>query len=352
MGAAAFVMAGITGIPYIRICAASIIPAILYFTIAGLYIYLQAGKLNISPSNEQIDIRDMLLSAPLFLFPLAVLILLLIKGYTAMYAVFWAFMILIILSLVRRETRPSLSEWVKSFTRGAILGSQIGVCCALIGLIIVPITSTGLGIKIPAAVEAWSGGNLAIALLITMVISIILGCGLPTAAVYVLVAIVTAPVLLKMGLSVMQAHFFVFYFGCLCFITPPVGIGSLVASQLAGSSFFKTAVESMKVAIAGFAIPFLMIWCPLIILDPRGGMILEIMALAAGILGLVVLQMAVCNYFLTELSLTERLLCMAAAALFLVFSAMKGCLLLLAGIVLFLFLTLKQYINRSIDSEH
>jgi TRAP transporter 4TM/12TM fusion protein len=350
MGAAAFVMASFMGIPYIKIAAVAAIPATFYFLMVGLYTQFQAVKLDISRQAEKVDYKELWLSAPLFLVPLAVLVFLLVRDKTPAYSIFWAFISVIALCLLRRETRPSWVQWKEGCIRGAIGGAQIGVMSAAIGLVIVTLSMTGLGIKLPGLIEAWSGGNLIAALIIAMVATIIIGCGMPTTPVYILVALVAAPALMDMGLNQLQAHFFVFYFACLNFVTPPVAIGSLIASKIAYADFLRTAIESVKVAIGGFAVPFLVIWVPSLLLQSEspGSAVSGILA---GLLGLIALQIALCNCYLAELRIIERALSVLAAATFLIYLPARNPVWLLVGIGLLLVLTSIQLKRKWAERE-
>jgi len=286
-----------------------------------------------------------LLTAPLFIVPLAVLIVLMTMGYTPMFAVTWALFPLVALSLIRKKTRPSPKEWVKGLTKGAITGAEIGIVCGLIGAIVSTTTMTGLGIKLPAAMAAWSGGILPVGLVITAVISIILGCGVTVAATYILVAIMAAPALIIMGLTVLQAHLFAFYFAVISFVTPPVALGSLFAARIADTKFFPTAVESVKVALAGFIVPFFMILCPVLILQPQPPL-----PAATGIISVLVilaaLQIVICNYYITGISPLERAVSLAVAAVLIAHLATGSYVWFAAGVAVFAILTIVQLRKR------
>ncbi|MCJ7593934.1 MAG: TRAP transporter fused permease subunit, partial [Desulfobacterales bacterium] len=149
MSAAAFLMAGITGIPYTRIMLAALIPAILYYLSVGLYVQLQAGKMNLQPFGEKPNPREMLLSAPSFIVPLGVIIVLFIKDFSPMFVGFWAVVTSFGIGLLRKKTRPSLKGWIEAFTRGATTGATIAVSCACIGIMVKVLTMTGLGMRLP-----------------------------------------------------------------------------------------------------------------------------------------------------------------------------------------------------------
>jgi TRAP transporter 4TM/12TM fusion protein len=355
MGAAAFVMAGITGISYFRIIVVAAIPAILYFFVVGLYAQLQAIKLGIKPLPEKIDVKEMLSTSYLFIIPISILVILLAVGYTPMYVIFWTIISVIVLSLLRKETRPSLTQWAEGFSSGAKLGAQIGVSCAVIGIIVTCITLTGLGLKLPGLVETLSGGSLGIALILTAAVALILGCGMPTVAVYVLVVIVTAPVLLKMGLPLLTAHFFAFFFAVMNFVTLPVAIGAMVASKVAGANFIRTGTESMKAALGGFIIPFLLILVPVLMLELQGPVLEMIIKVISSLVILVAFEIVVVNHYLIPLNIVERITAAISGAMLFAFLITNSYPLTI-GFAIFIAITLWQLrrrgASRQLDERH
>lgn len=350
MGVAAFLMAGFTGIPYLTIIAAAAIPAILYFASVGIYVQLQAMKLKITPVAEEVNIGRLLVTAPIFFVPLTVLVVLLVQGHTVSYCIFWAITAIIVLTIViglfRKELRRAFGEWVEAISRGAILASQIALTCACLGLVVAVFNIWGLGIKIPALVELVSGGILPIAIMLTAFVTIIISTGLPTGAVYLLVILVTAPVLLKMGLPLLIAHFFVFYMGCMSYATPPVAMGALVASKLAGGGFLRTAGEAMKAAIAGFIVPILFVMSPALMLQSSSPLLIVASVIAAGLV-LLVLQVSICGHYLTSVSLMERyILFPIVLVLLMVFFATHNYLWLAAGAGFLILLTYWQWVKK------
>ncbi|UCF57436.1 MAG: TRAP transporter fused permease subunit [Deltaproteobacteria bacterium] len=355
MSAAAFLMAGITGISYARVMLAALLPAILYYISIGLYVQLQAMKMNLRPlSGERANLREILLSAPSFIVPLIVIIVLFVIGYTPMYVGFWAVVTSFALGLVRKETRPSLTQWVEGFTSGAVMGAAIGVSCAAIGVMVKVLTMTGLGIRLPAIVEAWSGGNLFLALIMVMFASLILGCGVPTAPAYIMVAIAGAPVLLKLGLTVLQAHFFVFYFAVMSMLTPPVAPAAVVSSSLARTSFMKTAIEEIKPAIAGFLVPFMIIWCPILIMEPQASLLLGLLRLLALIIAIICIQVGINDHYFVPCRPFERVSSFLSAALLFLGAPFQSYALFTScglGAAIFIFLTVNQVRRRKIAAE-
>jgi TRAP transporter 4TM/12TM fusion protein len=345
MGAAAFVLADLVGVRYIWICAMCAIPALLYFLTCGLYAQFQGMKLKIQPPVEEINMRELLLRMPLFVVPLILLTGILIKGYSPMYAAFWAIISVFLLSIIRKTTRPSIGAWMKGFVQGASGGAAIAVASGCIGSVIKTLTVTGLGLKIGGMVETWSGGNLFIAAILVMILSVMFGCGMPTLAAYLLVAVVTAPVLMSMGVSMVQAHLFAFFFAIFSAVTPPVAVAALVASGIAGGGYIRTAKEAVKAAFAGFLLPFLIIWCPVIILTPWEP-VLGITALIAITLGIVAISAGFANHYLTDTNLLERTLITICGAVLFGYAFTQQYLFFAMGVGLFAVLTLGQWRKR------
>ncbi|MDP2643888.1 MAG: TRAP transporter fused permease subunit [Desulfobacterales bacterium] len=347
MSAAAFLMAGLTGISYSRIMLAALLPAVLYYLSVGLYVHFQAMKMNVWPMDDETgDIREILLSAPCFVVPLAVITFLFILDYSPMYVAFWGVIVSIGVGLIRKETRPTLSGWLEGFVAGATTGAVIGISSGCIGVMVKVLTMTGLGTRLPAMVETWSGGNLFLALIIVMIASLILGCGVPTAPAYIMVAIIGAPVLIKMGLTVLQAHFFVFYFAVMSMLTPPVAPAAVVSSSLAGSGFMKTAFEEIKPSIAGFLIPFMLIWCPMLLLEPQGSLLREAVILLGMFVAIICIQAGMNNYYLSRCGRYERVLFFLIAALLFLSGASKGAVFVLLyglGLTAFALISINQW---------
>ena len=268
MGAAAFMMASFLGVPYAEVMVAGIIPAILYFWGVMLGVQFLAVRQGIRPPSESIDYGLIARRLPLFVLPLGVLVAMLLMQYSPANAAFRAILLSIALSYVGRETRPRLMDLLKCLAGGALVGAQIGVSLAIVGLIAQTLITTGLGTKIAGLVELLSAGNLVIALIVTMLVSIVLGCGVPTTAAYSLVAIVVVPIIIKMGVEPLSAHFFAFYFAVISALTPPVALAALAGAGIAGANYFKTSMSAFKLAISGFIIPFVIIFNPVVVLRP------------------------------------------------------------------------------------
>lgn len=307
MGAAAFLMAFFVGVPYAEIMLAGIIPAVLFYlgVMASVqYVSIAEG---IKPPQEEIDYALIYRGIPLFVVPIAIITCLLLKGYSANVAAFWAIISAIALSFFRTGPKPDLKEFLDAMAEGASVGARIGISLCVVGLISQSLITTGLGSKIAGLVEVLSAGNLVIALFLTMLVSIILGCGVPPVAAYSLVAIVGVPTLIKMGVPEIPAHFFCFYFAIISAVTPPVALGALAASAISQANYFVTSFKAFKLSLGGFIIPFLMVFNPVMNLRAENW-VSAIMSLIAIPLAILSLTMLVYGAQKTRLSSLERLL--------------------------------------------
>ncbi|MFC1993485.1 TRAP transporter permease [Chloroflexota bacterium] len=345
MGIVAFGMAAITGIPYLQIITMALIPAILYFSCVGLYVQLRAQKLRLETVEEEIDIKVMLSSAPLFLVPLAVIIALLIMGYTVWYVAFWAIISIIVVSVGRKETRYSLATYIEGFAQGAKAGAQIAAMAGCIGLILATLTMSGLGVKLSSGIEAWSGGYLLPALMIVAAICVFMGLGGASLTAYIIASIFAVPALTKMGVGFEQAHFFTMFVAVFAFLTPPVAIAALIAARIAGASYIRTTVEAVKVAIAGFLLPFMFIYCPILLLQPQETL-QAITRVAASLVALLTFQIAFVGYYIRECRPLERVLALVASASLIAFLPLQSYVLLGVGIAVFTLVTLWQLRRR------
>ncbi len=270
MGATVFVMAAYTGIPYLQIAKAALVPALIYFLMLLLYAELNARKLNIVTLPSQINVRELLLDAPLFIIPLALLVVLLIMGYSLMMVVFWSIIVVVAIGLIsslRRESRLNWNEVKEKFSDGVVMGANVAVILAVIGIAVAAIEVTGLSLKLSIVLGKAAGDNLFLLLFFTMLASMILGTGIPTPAAYVIVATVLSPLLIRQGLPPMQAHLFPMFYAFLSHLTPPVGVGLLIACKLAGGDYKRGAIEVFKAAFPSLFLPFFFVYAPAILLQ-------------------------------------------------------------------------------------
>jgi len=349
MGATAFIMAGYSGIPYVKIIAAAAVPALVYYFSVFFYVELTSRKMTITTVEVPVSHRQLLFDAPIFFIPIAVLIYLLIEGYTLPYVGFWSMISLVIVGLIssiRKEARLNFKEVVDMVTGGVRAAAEVALVCALIGVVATCIKISGLGVMLPLLIQDISGGHLIIALLLGMVSSILLGMGVPTAAAYILVAIGVVPAVVAMGAPPLAAHLFVFIFAIFSHLTPPVALGALVASQLAEADYWETTKEALKAAFTAFLLPFFIIYAPVIILRPEGSFIFSFAQIVAIISGIVSFQMSISNYCFGALRQYERLSFAITAALLIVFIFTDGYVYLFAGMALFGVSTARRLASR------
>ena len=346
MGVGAFLMAGMTDIPYLKICAMAIIPAIIYYLTVATYVYLRAGQLKIpKQDSEGIDKRELLLESSKFFIPLIIILSLLVAGYTVIFTAFWAIVGSIIVSLLRKKTRPSLTQFIDGFTTGAVKGAGVGLMTACIALLGSTFTMTGLGVKLSYSVDIWSGGYLLASLGIIWAVSVVVGMGGIGFAAYLVVSMFAVPALVRIGLPFAQAHFFI-YFACLFSgVTPPVAIASVVAAKIAEGSYLKTAIESGKVAAAGLLLPLMLPFIPIIMMQPVD-IFSEIVKLVAFLICLLVFQISFIGYYIRDCTLIERVIAAISAFSLLIFIITSNYVLFLMGIGLFILINSLQWKNK------
>jgi len=343
MGYVAFLMIAMIGIPYFELCVIAAIPALLYYLCGCLYVQFQAAKLGLKSNPEKVNRREMVVFAPVFIIPLVILVGLLAMNKPLDYCISLTIVVLGILALLYKPSRACfLAGWKEAVKGGCIVGAQVAIICAGMSMLLESMGMMALLLKIPAFVVSVSGGNLLVALLLSMVAALILGSGVSATAAYMLVAIVIGPALIEMGLDIVQAHFFAFWFACIGFLTPPIAIGAAIAAKIADAPFWDTAVEATKVASAAFVIPFLVIWCPSLMFratEPVWAFLGPVGAVAL----ILILQVTICNYYLTRVGALERVV-YGALSLFLFFSmAFHWTPAVVAGIILTILATMVQH---------
>jgi TRAP transporter 4TM/12TM fusion protein len=348
MGATAFLMAGFAGIPYIEIVIAATVPALLYILCVFVYIILTAKKMGIRTRVEPIEVKELLIDAPVFVLPLGVLVSLLIKGYTLPFVGFWSIVTLIavgfITSWLRKDLQVDFKEILDNLVKSICSASGIAMICGLLGVVVSAIVSSGLAVKLPLAIEDLSNGILPVALLITMIASMLLGIGVPTPAAYMLVAVGAVPSLLKMGVPVLPAHLFCFVSAISSHITPPIAIGALVASQIAKASYWKTTWEAVKAAFAKYLLPFFFVYAPITLLRPDAGFVESVFQSIAILVLILSLQIGVSSFCFTKLRLQETIAFIIASIFSLLATFTRNELLFFIGLLLFLVAITFQFI--------
>lgn len=322
MGAAAFLVAEYVGINYGELCVSAFIPAIFYYIALFLIIdglSLKKGLLGL-PREQLPPLKSALKDGAHLFIPILVLIISLVNGFSSMKSVFYSMIVLVLIAETRTSTRINWKGIVKAVQDGVISTVPVAVSCAAAGIIVGVVNLTGLGVKFSSSLIALSHGSIPIALLLTMVASIILGCGLPTTAVYIILASLAAPALIQMGVAPLAAHLFVFYFGCVSTITPPVALTSYAAAGIGDANPSKTGVKAFLFGLVAYIVPFMFVFSPALLLQDTVPNI--ILAICTALIGIYELSAGVSGYLRTELSVPTRLLLIVG-----------GCLLIAFGIV-------------------
>jgi TRAP transporter 4TM/12TM fusion protein len=321
MGAVAFIMAETIGVPYGDIVQAAIVPAVLYFAACYWAVHLEAGNLGLAglTKAELPSARQVMRERWFLILPLVILVVLLFGGFTPLFAgavglaltvimiigaafaaglahqalrvVMWiglallsaaslwasvAAVTLVVLALViaglaTRTTREALDGCLYALAEGARQALPVGLACAAVGIVIGTMTLTGLGTIVGNALISLGKDSLVLTLVLTMIFSLILGMGIPTIPNYIITSSLAAPILLGLKIPLIISHMFVFYFGIMADLTPPVALAAFAAAPMAGESGLKIGMQAVRIALPGFIIPFMAVYEPALLLQPVAG---------------------------------------------------------------------------------
>jgi TRAP transporter 4TM/12TM fusion protein len=296
MGAAAFIMAETLAMPYSSIAVAAAIPGVLYFVAVGVMVHFEAARLGIPvlARDELPRLRDVLRRDVHLLAGPAVLVYFLVQGRSPLFAGFWALVVAVAASLIRRDTRIGPGRLLAILAESAQSALPVALACATVGIVVGVVAATGLGLKLASGIVGIAQGNLLATLVLTMVAALVLGTGLPTSATYIITSIMAAPALVELGLPKLVAHMFVFYFGILADLTPPTAISTYATASIAGADVWRTQWTGMALALSGFIVPFSFAYDPaLLLLSPSvphialrtAAATLGILMLGAGLIG-------------------------------------------------------------------
>ncbi len=370
MGAVAFIMAETIDVPYSKIVEAAIIPAVLYFAACYLAVHLEAGKRNLRglPKNELPNAWTEMKTKWFLLAPLGVLVYLLFAGYTPLFAgavglsltvalilgtaiaaglavpalriAFWVGLALVAAySLASTVTlvvlvvaalslwnafsgrgRTTLQACVDAMADGARQALPVGLACAVVGIVIGTMTLTGLGTIVGTWMISIGKENIFAALVLTMIFSLILGMGIPTIPNYIITSSLAAPILLQLDVPLIVSHMFVFYFGIMADLTPPVALAAFAAAPMAKESGLKIGIQAVRIALPGFVIPYMAVYDPTLMLQPVPGLegagywLAVVYIVIKASLAMVLWGVASVGYFLKPLTWWERLWAAVAAA--------------------------------------
>ncbi len=335
MGAAAFIMAQFLGVSYFEIAKTAIIPAVLYYLAVGFMVHMEAKRLGLQgiPKDRLPVTMQVLREGGYLLVPIFVLIYLLMQGYTPLKSAYYCIVTTVVISVLANNWKAYKEVQVtnipvntaliecnilngkavlSAMENGARLALGVAAACACTGLVIGVVTLTGMGLKLANAIVALSGGSFMLTLVLTMFASIILGMGLPTTAKYIVLATIAAPAIVSYGVPEMAAHLFIMYFGILADLTPPVALAAYAAAGIAQADPNKTGFTAVKLALAGFLIPYIFCYNPgLLMIGATGLEVVFYVTTAA--FGIMALSFANVGYWLRNLYFWERILLAGAA---------------------------------------
>ncbi|NPV70141.1 MAG: TRAP transporter permease [Firmicutes bacterium] len=314
MGAAAFMMASFLGIPYLRVMMAGFIPALFYYFAVFLMVDREAAKLGLKglPRERLPELRKVLAEGWHLMLPIVVIVVLLVRGLTPLYAAFFGLIATIVGSYLKPQTRLTLPKLIEALDEGARAAIGVGTSCAVVGFIVGVVAMTGLGQVIALNIMQLAMGRLWLALVLVMLASMCLGMGLPAEACYIITASVAAPALVRMGVLPLAAHFFVFYYGTLSCVIPPVALTSYTAAGIAKANPTQVALTGLKLAMAGLIIPYLFVYQPILLMESVDIGHLA-WAVVSGTLGVFCLAIAAQRYFHEPVTRLEQMAMFGAA---------------------------------------
>ncbi|MFB0507214.1 MAG: TRAP transporter permease [Thermodesulfobacteriota bacterium] len=305
MGAGAFIMAQWTGISYLKIIAVAAIPAVMYFLSVGFFVHVEALKMGMKPlSKEEIpNLKEVLREGAIFLIPVVLLVLLLVRGFTPTYAACVAMLSIVVVSWFRKETRMGAREILDALYIGARNSVSTAAILICAGIVIGIVGITGVGVTFSGMIIDLSGGHLFWAIILVMLASLVLGMGLPVTASYIFLAVLAAPALTQMGISLLAAHMIIFWYSQDANVTPPVCLAAYSASGIAASKPMETGIAAWRLAKGLYIIPFLFAYTPLLFEGPVHEVVFTAVSAT---LGLIAFTVTMQGYFLRKLFLWER----------------------------------------------
>lgn len=320
MGATAFVIADTLGIPYIQLAIAATLPAILYFIGVFATVHFRAVRLDMKGLEaDEIPSFFKSLKDIYLMLPLAGIVVMLLLDYTPTLAAFWGGIVLaIVITSFKKINRLNIEKIITIMVNATRTAMSLALACALVGIIVGVASLTGVTMTIADIIFKLTGGALLPSLIMTMIVSIILGMGLPTTAAYVLTAISAVPVLQRLGIPEIPAHLFVLYFGVMSALTPPVCTGAYTAAGLAGANPTKTGFASLRIALSGFIAPFVFVYAQDLILHSGTNWLNVIQPMLTASAGIIMLSAALEGAFFARVNFMGRILVGIASILLII----------------------------------
>lgn len=350
MGAAAFIMVDMIGVSYAEIMKAAIGPSIVYVAALYIIVHLYAVRYGLGGIKEDLShLKKGIIARLHLLLPVVMLVVLIIKGRSLMFSATWSVVFLVLLCLLKKDTRIGIVKIVEGLEKTAMSAIVVAMPCALAGIIVGEIVHSGLGLRFSSLVAAISQGNLFLALFLTMVMAVILGMGMPTSAAYIMCAVLLGPTMVRLGVEAIVAHFFIFYFANLSMITPPVALSSFAAAGIVGDDAMKLGWQAFKYSFVIFIIPYMFIYNPALL--GIGSLPNILIVLVTTLLGTFAIGMALIGHGFAAIGRVERVL-LALTAILLIVPELYTGLIGLGGLVVLCSLQLRRKKAAEIGATH
>lgn len=315
MGAASFLLAEYVGIPYISLCIAAAIPALLYFIAVGFAVHFEAVRIDLKGLKEDentISWKKVILTQGYLSLPLIVIIVTMVLGYSPYRAALYAIISVIAIIVFKEKGKVNLKRFFGCLAKGGRGAVMIAVTCAAAGVVIGVSNETGIGVKFASIIINIANNNIYIILPLVMIASLILGMGLPTSAAYIMVASIAVPALIQMGIDPLASHLFALYFGVFSGITPPVAISAFAAAGIADSKPMQTGLLALFLSLPAFIIPYVFIFNPALILN--GSLLNIVFVISLCLIGVISMSAGVIGCMFKPLNYVERAIMIGCSA--------------------------------------
>jgi TRAP transporter 4TM/12TM fusion protein len=310
MGAGAFMIADYLSVSYGEVVKAAVLPAVLFYLSLVVFADVTAVRAGLRGSTraELPDWKQALVKRGHLLIPIIALVVFIVMGWSALKTAFWCVLLMLVLSWIKSDTRMNLKKIITALETGSRDNLVIAAACAVSGIIVGADAATGVSVKLSSYLNALSGNNPILALILTMAAALVLGLSLPPTPVYIILAALTIPSLISMGINPMAAHFFVFYYACIGAITPPVALAAYAASGIAKTDPWITGWVACRMGVVSYLVPFAFVLDPSLLLEGKSGPMATLYAIITAAAGVVFLCFGVEGYFRRPLSLWVRIL--------------------------------------------
>jgi TRAP transporter 4TM/12TM fusion protein len=320
MGAAAFLIADYLSVSYGMVILASVIPAGLFYLSLFIYSDVCAAKNNLARTRKEdlVDWKKALRERGLLILPIILLVVLIIHGWSPLKSAFWCVILIYLLALPFKNTRMSLKTTWDALVAGSKDSLSVAAACATAGIIVGVVSMTGVGVKFSSVLMQISNDIMPLALALAMLAALVMGMGLPPTAVYIIMAALTVPALVNMGVTPMASHFFIFYFSCIGAITPPVALAAYSAAAVAKTDAFQTGWKAFRIGIVAFIIPFMFAYNPVMLLQGEGSIFEVVVRILLSVAGVFFLTYGLERYFRAPLGIPASLLFVIGAVCMLI----------------------------------